>query len=251
MPLLVDRQAMRALFHAVPPAEEEVAQIKWDSSEFTLGILDRANVVLSQLRLNPSAFAEGLKDSFEIRVLAKHLRGALNTCIREDLAQAVKVELSALANGLQVRVITPPNKTSRKLGRDSSGPIKMTSLPKFDNEPSITGLPPTVLDDGLTALALLDLDYIVLQVSGKGVKMEAFPEMIPAFFEHSVASETKTGKSRVSEGHLRTVADFGARHGVQPLSLGIALIPDGLMRYSYELENGAMTFWVAPRATED
>lgn len=241
---------MRALFHAVPQADDEVAQLSWDATGLRLRVL-QAGVILSELHLKPGAFTQGsFPDEFEVRVLAKHLRGALNTCIREDQTEPVKVEFTRLPNGLQIVVLTTPNRTTRKLGREGSSPIRMASLPTFEGAPRLSGLGYAVLEDGITALALLDMEYVVLRLGPAGLTLEAFPEFTPASFFHAKQSTTMTGFSRITKVHLASVADFGARHAILPTDLEVALLNEGLMRFTYALSEGTMTYWVQPRAPE-
>lgn len=245
MAQLVDRQAMRALFHALPLADEELAHLAWSSEGFDLRTYDQAAVMSSHLHLAPSAFVGGTLDSGRVSVLSRHLRGALQACIREDSKQAITVAIGALDNGLRVEVQVPPDRGVRELSAVNED-LKMAKLPSFEGQPALLGMPADVLSDGLTMLHALDLDHVLVRVSDEGLHMEAEPSTPKAWFKHPHASTgLPAADGRLTQGYVKAVADFGAGHGINPASLDLAMIPGGVLRFRYSLDHGTMTYWVA------
>lgn len=252
MPTLVNRQAMRALFHALPSNDDEVAYISWGPHGFTMRSVDSARASMQELNVYPGAFVDetlGTEASTEYGVDARQLRGALQACIREDQDQVLKVELRALSSGIEVILDIPPNEAKRKLGQVSET-LASAKMPTFDGKPIIPGLSSRVLYEGLTALSLLEIDYVNLFVDDQGVLLEAVPDYLEAQFRHNHPNGTKPGKCGITIGYLKTVGDYGASHNIHPKSLEVALIPERMIRFRYSLDEGQISFWVAARLSD-
>jgi hypothetical protein len=246
---ILDRQAMKALYHALPASNEELAHLSWRGGAIQLKLYDQAAALIGHLEVA----CEDDGTEFEISLRANPLRTSLKGGLHETLDENVRLLLEPHGRMLQVTVTTGIKTWTHILPQDTEE-FQMPNMAPFTKCPKINGLPAEVLKDGLDGFDESKLDFLYLRLLKTGLELEAHGDgdsVHKSTFNHSTASAELEGFSRITHYYLKIVADFGKGHGISPDTLDVALFPEGVMRFTYRLHTGKMRYWVAARFEGD